>query len=240
MRVYVLALILLSAACVSPDPAPETVTETPTLTGEVRIAYPQSQARIYAEVLFLAGTARSVPDGRFGLRLVGPDENIIARTVVETRADGGWQIEMLHGYSGDPAEVVIEAVPLDGRNDVLYSAVEILMAGIQHRPEGLSGGISAPGPGETVGGEVIAVRGGFSGVPGNVFWLALVDADGATVDEREIVFHNPYVVDVMPWFAELSPKGYRGPAALRAFVRDANGSIRLLDTVEIVLIQEAG
>ena len=242
MRWFALALLL--TACASPGstaPAPAAAANGARTGGELRIVHPQAGAKLYAEVMHVSGTAQAAPSERFVLRVVGPDGEIISSHTVETRRDGGWQVELLHGYSGEPIEVVIEAMPIDAADQQPYDAVTVMLAGIQHRPALLTGGIQRPVPGTLVGGDVIAVEGAFSGVPDNAFWLALAAADGRVLDERQVQLHNPYYVDWMPWSAELVTNGYVGPAEVRAFVRDAGGAAaRTLDSVAVVIVQEAG
>lgn len=242
MRWFALALLL--TACASPGStaqAPAAAADGAHAGGAVRIVYPQAGASLYAEVMCVSGTAQGVPSGRFVLRVVGPDGEIISSHTVEARQDGGWQVELLHGYSGEPIEVIVEAVAANLADQHLYDAVTVMMAGIQHRPALLTGGVRYPEPGTRVGGDVIAVEGAFSGIQGNAFWLALAAADGRVLDERQVQLHNPYHVDLMPWSAELATNGYVGPAEVRAFVRDANGAAaRELDSVAVVIVQEAG
>ncbi|MGQ9887825.1 MAG: hypothetical protein ACUVSX_04975 [Aggregatilineales bacterium] len=207
----------------------------------MRITHPPAGANIYAEVMYLAGTAPALSDERFVLRLVGPDGDVISSHIVDAQQDGEWQIELLHSYSGEPIEVVVEALPVGAAGQQLYDAVTVMLAGIQHRPASLTGSIDYPAPAEPLGGEAIIVSGAFSGVPGNSFWLALVAADGRLLDERQVELHNPYHIDLMPWSAELATSGYVGPAEVRAFVRAADGTVeRALDSVAVVIAQEAG
>ena len=242
MRWFALALLL--TACASSGPtasAPAEAANDVSTGGEVRIIHPQAGANLYAEVMYVSGTALAVSDERFVLRLVGPDSAVISSHIVEAQQDGRWQVELLHGYSGEPIEVVIEALPVGAADQQLYDAVTVMMAGIQHRPASPTGGIHYPVPEEPVGGEAIVVNGAFSALPDSVFWLALIAADGRLLDERQVKLHNPYHVDLMPWSAELATSGYAGPAEVRAFVRAADGTAwRALDSVAIVIAQEAG
>lgn len=241
MRWFVLALLLTACASSRPPASvPNDAVNSASIDGEVRIVYPPAGAHLYAEVVYVAGTASSLPQRRFVLRLVGPDDAVISSHTVEAPASGNWQVELLRGYSGAPIEVIIEAVSADKTDQQAYDAVTVMMASIQHRPASLTGGIQSSVSGASVGGDVIAVSGAFSGIPNNVFWLALTAADGRALDERQVALHNPYSVDLMPWSAELVTGGYVGPAELRAFTRTADGAERVLDSTTIVIVQEAG
>ena len=238
MRAALFILFMLfSAACSPAAPAstPTAVIPTPN-SGTVEILTPQAGAIIYADMLYLAGTAAGVTDG-FTIQVVGADEQVIAQATVPA-GSANWQVELPHGYSGDPTEAIITALPAAGDGE--YDRVTVALAGEQ-RPEGSFGSITAPAEGDTLGGDVIEVSGRGSGLFENSLLISLIAADGAVLDNQIITLNNPYFIDDVPWRVELSTRNYSGSAAIHIFYQSMSGNDDVtLDSTEIHLTQEAG
>jgi hypothetical protein len=227
MHRIILAFLLLITACSPASPVPTPT--IPALSGDVHIVYPQDGATIYSEVLIISGTA-TTPD--FALKLVAPDETIIAQTTIQSQADT-WQIELVHSYNGEPIEVNVSAVPIDTNITTEYDTLTIVLSRIENRPEGIFGSITSPSEGGTVGGEVIPISGMASGL--SEISLALIGSDGANIDSRDVALYNPYLVDDMPWTAELATNGYLGDAKIR--ITNNENSI---SSVDVKITSEAG
>ncbi len=239
MRAALFILFMLfSAACSPAVPAPTPTALIPTPdNGTVEILTPQTGSIIYADTLYLAGTATGVA-GEFTVQVIGADEQVIAQATVPT-GGANWQVELPHGYSGDPTEAIIAARPTAGDGE--YDRVTVALAGEQQRPEGSFGSITAPAEGDTLGGDVIEVSGRGSGLFENSLLISLIAADGAVLDNQIITLNNPYFIDDVPWRAELSTRNYSGSAAIHIFYQSMSGSDDVtLDSTEIHLTQEAG
>ncbi len=235
-RTFAANIILMLCACSS---APQT---TPLITGSVDIVYPQDGSVIYAEQLFLSGTASDIGEDTFSLELIGPDGSIVGRYPVQTSA-GEWQIEIPHGYRGEPIEVNIFAVPEAGNipSEMEYDVVTIVLAGQTYRPEGVFGSIMSPRDGDTVGGDTFEVSGTVSGVFENTFTLALYDAEGNVIDRKAVTVVNPYFTDEVPWSDALATNGYTGSAKIRALYNSpADGSETVLADAQVVVQEPAG
>jgi len=231
MRRMILALLLLLSAC-SPSALLPTPSPTPpALEGSVDILYPQDGSIIYSEALTLSGTASA---SNFALKLVAPDEQVIAETTIQTQGDE-WTVELIHNYAGEPIEVNILAVPVDATITTEYDIATILLAPLESRPEGTFGSITMPTEGDTVGGEMIQVSGMASGFAENTLSIALIGSDGTTVDSKNIALHNPYQIDDMPWTAELATNGYTGSAEIRI----ADGQ-NIISSITVTITAEAG
>jgi len=237
-RTLVMTMLLIFCGCTV---APQ-VTPTPEITGSVDIVYPQDGSIIYAEQLFLSGTASDIPGDTFALQLIGPDGSVVGRYPVQTSARE-WQVEIPHGYSDEPIEVNIFAVPEAGNipSDVDYDVATIVLAGQTYRPEGVFGSIVSPSEGSAVGGDTFEVNGTVSGVFENTFTLALFDAEGNVIDSKSVTVFNPYFTDEVPWTDELATNSYVGAAAIRVlYVSPADGSEIALDEVQVTLEEQAG
>lgn len=227
MRRIILAILFFTAAC-SPTTISSTLTPTiPALEGNVDILYPEDGAVIYSEVMTISGTATT---SDFTLKLIGPDEQVIAQAAGQA---GDWKIELVHGYSGEPIEVNILAVPIDAKTGIDYDIATILLANIDSRPEGIFASITSPAEGDTVGGEMIQVGGMASGL--QTLSIALIGADGATIDSGNITLYNPYVIDNMPWTAEIATNGHTGGMEIRISSGD-----NILNSVNVNVTTEAG
>lgn len=231
MRRIILAFLLFASACSPAAPLPTATSTIPALEGNVDILYPQDGSVIYSVTLTISGTATA---SDFALKLVGPDEKAIAQATIQAQAED-WQVEIVHSYTGEPIEVNILAVPIDSNSDLDYDIATILIAPIDSRPEGAFGSITMPSEGDTVGGEVTQVGGMASGFPENTLSIALIGADGTTINSNDVTLYNPYVIDDMPWTAEIATNGYIGAAEIRITSEDST-----IAAVNVTITAEAG
>ncbi len=231
MRHIILAFLLFASACSPAMPLPTMTPAVATLEGNVDILYPQDSSVIYSEALTISGTATTAD---FALKMIGPDEKIIAQTTVQAQSSD-WKVELVHGYSGEPIEVNILAVPIDAASDLDYDIATILIAPLDSRPEGLFGSITMPSEDDSVGGEAIQVSGTASGLPENLLSIALISSDSAIIDSRDITVYNPYGIDDMPWTAELATNGYIGTAEIRI-----TSAENIISSVNVTVTAEAG
>ncbi|MDX1996067.1 MAG: hypothetical protein SF029_27055 [bacterium] len=209
-----------------------------TTDGAVTMTFPASGTVIYAESLYLAGQVSGDSPQSFRLEVIGTDDSMIASTQV-ANASGDWQVELIHGYTGEPTEVTIQAVSLDGQNVLASSSV--LLSSNDYRPEGAYGFILLPGEGDAVGGDSIPVEGSVSGVFENTFTLVLVDSAENILDEQIITVLNPYFIDEVPYQADLAPGSYTGAAVIRAQATNAeDGGLIELGSVSITIDSSAG
>jgi hypothetical protein len=226
------AMIFLTAceAATSPTPAPP--------ASPVDIVHPLEGTVIYAEMIYLSGTLQGEPLG-FRLELIGTDDTIIAQTTLNEEP-GNWQVELIHGYAGDPSEITIRAVADDDPTQT-YDTVTVFIADSDHRPPGSFGTIIEPAPDSGVGGDSILVQGTASGLFENEFILVLVAPDDSVIDEQFVLLSNPYFIDEVPWQAEFTGGDYTGPAEIRAYHIDAqDGSENTLDSVNVIIGEAAG
>jgi hypothetical protein len=243
MRQLIFALLTLLAACGPVTPVATPMPTTPAVTGTVEIEYPPAGTVVYSEVLQLSGMAQGVPDNQFAIQLTGADEKSMGRATAQVNPDGTWTVEMVPGYTGEPMEVTILALPIyDGappNSD--YTISPIVLAGSSYRPEGVFGSVTLPSEGEQVGGDSIEVSGTASGVFENQFQVELRAPDGSVVTSQGVTLVNPYFADEVPWVIELATNGYTGPAEIRAFTNSpSDGSEILLGSVNVTITQDAG
>lgn len=241
MRLIVAAALFLLAACrpsFSP-PGPPTTPTAPPLMGSVDIEFPPDGAVLYAEVASISGTAFSIPEGRFTLKLVGPELEVIAQAEV-TANDGPWHIDLLHGYSSEPVEVTLSAEPADSRNTGEYDVVTIALASRDFRPEGSYSTILAPAENDSVGGESFLTAGTASGIFNNALSLELIAEDERIITQRVIMLQNPHHIDDIPWQTEIETHGYTGPAVLRVFGINATGQEEGATALNLQIGIEAG
>jgi hypothetical protein len=235
----VLILSMTTACSLSESSAP---TSAPGLIGSVTINYPQDGTTVYAEMIYIQGTAEGLPNNTFTMEVVSVDDTIIAR-VTTTVTDGNWIVELPHQYTGEPVEVTIYAIPTDGdvATDASYDTAMIILAGNSYRPEGVFGSITSPVAGGAVGGESIQITGTASGLFENALTLGLYGADGAEISRTFITVMNPYFVDAALWSAELPTNGYVGAGELRAsYTQASDGKEVVIATVPVTVAQEAG
>ena len=184
----------------------------------------------------LSGTASGLPDDRFLLALVSAEGSDIARVTVAVQ-DGQWQLELLPGYSGVPTEVSIRALATDATITTPYYQRLVLLGSLKYRPEGrfaqITGGIAADG---SAGGESLQISGRSSGLADGELRLQLLNTDRAVISETSIATHNPYLLDEMPWTADIDTESYTGPARLQLV--DPGGE--MLDSRPVTLDTAAG
>jgi hypothetical protein len=238
-------LMMVIAACTPAASDPGTgeltvlSTEAP-LPGSVEIEVPENGAIIYAETMFISGTASDLPDGGFQLEVVTASGEQLVETTVQPD-DGSWQVELVHGYEGDPMEAQIFALPVDTTIQGEYDVETIAVSSQDNRPEGTFGSIISPGEGVTLGGDSIEVSGTASGLFENTLVVVLEDAEGSVLDEEILTITNPYFIDEMVWSATLETDGYTGEATIRAYYQDAqDGDEVTLDEVTFTLQVAAG
>jgi hypothetical protein len=235
MRRVTFLLLLALAACGQGNPEgfqSPTATVSP-FTADVEILYPQDGSIIYSESLYAAGVV-SESAQRFVLELVDADDTIITWTTIDAQP-GEWEVELVHGYTGEPSEVIVRAVPDDAPDAGEYDTATILISDSSHRPEGSFGQITMPQDGVEVGGDLVLVAGMASGVPDNTLTVELLAEDGRLIHAESAKLVNPYLIDAVPWQVEIAPGDYIGPASIRAA-----SSAGVLDEVDILVTQAAG
>jgi len=239
MRQITLLLMLLSllSACSSADndssngnsPAPAS------FSGEVDIIYPTNGTVVYAETLTITGTLFGADSQAITLQLVNPDGEAIAEASI-TAQTGDWQVELPHGYTGEPTEITIRAIP-SGSDVGAYDSHTIFMADLSFRPEGRFATIRTPSEDSPVGGDSVLVQGTASGLSTNVIFVTLLDANGNPIDEQRVELFNPFFIDEVVWQTELITGGYLGNSQIQ-IVED--GDAEVLTTVRIVIGDSAG
>lgn len=212
-----------------------------TLEGSVEITLPPSGAVIYAEVIYLSGTANNIPAEGFQLQLIAPDDSIIAEATVPQPETEEWAINIVHNYVGDPSEINIVAKSVNSNNVLAYDIETILLATMDNRPDGTFGEITAPSEGTSIGGDSLLVSGHGSGFFENTFVLILETLDGEVLEEVIVMLNNPNFVDDMPWQAEIPRGDFIGNARIRMTYQDMeSGNIITLDSIDIVVSTVAG
>lgn len=245
MRIDLSAMIFIFtafAACTpaSVPPPASTATPAPMLAGSVQLHNPPQGAVIYAEVMLLQGEATDLPEDQLRLVLTGPEGEIIAGATVQVTA-GTWQTLLIHHYNGEPIEVTLSVYPADPAAATPYIQQPIVLAGLRYRPEGASGSILFPAEGDTVGGQMLLVTGTASGVPEHTLTIDLLNEDGQMLTRTYASTTNPYLIDEMPWRAELATHDHIGPATLRLGMLDeAENTVFLLDAIDIIIDTAAG
>jgi len=239
MKITFLLVIYSSflMGCVTAEPATETVENGGSAQGTVNITSPLTGSSIFAEVLFIAGTADNLPQNNFQLQVISAADQVLAETTV-TVEDGAWSIELLHEYDGEPTEALIIA-----QNDAgsRYDAESVLIASVDNRPEGTFGMILSPQEGVVVGGDQIEISGTGSGLFENTLILQLIEPDETLIAETIVTVDNPYFIDERVWVADLETDGHTGPAIIRISYQDAeSGEVIILDEEEIMVSEVAG
>lgn len=246
MRLFVIALstILLLAACSGDSPAAPTTTPTAPVaaTGAVDITFPQSGAVIYAESVTISGTALIDPAiEQFRLQIITPSDEILSDTVVDVSSDGSWSTEIIHGYTGDPIETLIMALPIDESLTGDYDIESVVISSIDNRPDGVFGMIMAPANDSSVGGDEIQVSGTASGLFEGTLLVTLEQPDGTPITEEVLTVFNPGIIDEVIWSADIETAGFTGSAVIRIHYQDAaTGDDVTLDSVDITLTTTAG
>lgn len=233
--IAVCGLLLFVAACTGDSSAPSPTPQPP--EAHISIDFPQDGTIVYAETLYIAGQSGD-PAQPFQIELINIDDTVIAETTVNPQS-GEWQIEVPHGYTGDPSEVIIRAVPTDESSTQIYDSATILISDMTRRPEGIYGSITTPANGVEVGGDMLLVEGRASGAPENTITVELVG--DTVIDSQVITLMNPYFVDEVPWQAELATNGYTGQATIQVYITSPqDGSQIVLDSIIVTVITAAG
>lgn len=234
---FITGILLLVGCTAAQQPTDISVTAPSTAQGMVNISSPLTGSSIFAEALYVAGTADNLPQNRFQLRVISVDEELIAETMVMV-TDGAWNVEIVHEYSGEPTEALIIAQSESGAE---YDAESVLIASTENRPEGTFGAILSPQEDMVVGGDQIEVTGTGSGLFENTLILQLLEPDGTMITETIVTIENPYFIDERVWVADLETAGHTGPAIVRISYQDAaSGESIILDEEEIMVSEVAG
>lgn len=238
-RLYILLLIIVLAACgAAPEGTSNNSLNGTSLRGDVRITFPQSGTVIYSEGLYVEGTAIDLPDEGFILRAVLPDDSVLVQTTIQPE-DTSWSVEMLHNYTGNPTQIILEAIPAN-EADSYYSEQSLIVSNLEHRPEGTFGTLLSPIPDMSVGGDLIEIVGTASGIPDNTFTISLTERDGTTITELEYEIPTPYNIDEVLWIADMPIQGYTGLATVTITYVDADGETQTLGSADIVVSVVAG
>ncbi|MEM9952679.1 MAG: hypothetical protein AAF846_13820 [Chloroflexota bacterium] len=234
-------IVSLVVACSPANDSAPTATTQPTLQGSVDITSPASGSIIYSESIFVAGTSGNVGEDGFQIRVIAPDDSVLAEANIQPSEDDTWFVELVHEYTGDPTEVTLVATGTLPDNPLDYDIESIALAPLDLRPDGTFGNITSPEDGVQVGGDSILIAGRGSGFFENTFGLSLVDAEGDTIVEIPVTLNNPNFIDDVLWEAELPREGFLGNATIRMTYQDMeSGDIITLDEVEVVVGAAAG
>jgi len=234
--IFLTALLITLPACGGAsddnDQAPNS-----SQTSSVTIEYPRNGSIIYGETLHISGTAGENAS-TFRLSVADIEGNTLAETTLDAEA-GTWNVELPHGYSGDPTEVTLKALPTTpDENTTAYDTRVILLTDISHRQEGVFGSLLFPTNGTQVGGEMLQVSGRISGTDAiTVEW----HDDSNTVRESLTVpVTNPNLLDDVPWQAELTFGNYTGQAIILAKVMDTDDNEIEIGEVRVTVTRAAG
>lgn len=211
MRYFSIALItlvmLLTACGGSPQAA-----------ASVTLTSPADSAVIYSSALYAAGTAQGVNE--FLLRLTNPEGSTVAETLVKPGDEGIWSVELVHGHTGDPSEITVSALAVGSAEAEPFASVRVLLAGIEHRPEGVFGDVLFPTEGAEVGGDFVRVEGRASGVLTGQFTVDLIDSFGAALASETVTISDPFAINDTPWSVELAPGEFTGSAVIQVTFAD--------------------
>ena len=237
MRQITLLLMLLSllSACSSTGDDNSNENSPASFSGEVDIIYPTNGTVVYAETLTITGTLFGADSQAITLQLVNLDGEAIAEASL-TAQTGDWQVELPHGYTGEPTEITIRAIP-SGSDVGAYDSHTIFMADLSFRPEGRFATIRTPSDASPVGGDSILVEGTASGLSTNVIFVTLLDGNGNPIDEQRVDVFNPFFIDEVVWRTELVTGGYLGNGQIQIIEEDDS---EVLTTVNIVIGDSAG
>jgi hypothetical protein len=236
-RLFILFFIIILSACGADTPAePPTPTEPP-LIGAVQITSPKLGSVIYAETLYISGTIQGVD--AFTLHI----ETVTGETLFNgeiTGVNGHWNREIIHGYTGEPIEAIIQAKSTDSHVSLQYDELPILISSLTYREDGIFGLVLFPSEQQSVGGDSIQVEGTASGIPDSRLSI-LLRHDKGLIDKQIIVLDNPYRIDERTWTADLLTNGYLGTAFIDiAYTDSETKSELILDTISIIIGSAAG
>lgn len=228
---WLIAALWLGACAGAPGSPPVRVIE-------VTLTSPPDTAVLYTSAALVAGTAQGATDGdRLMLSLLTDDGEALAQAQA-TVTGGAFAVEIVHGYSGTALPLTVAVHPLDADPadpTTRYAAASVLLASLEHRPDGVFADILAPEDGAPVGGDLVEVLGRVSGIVERSFEVALLADDGTPLDTRRVHLPSPYPLDDLPWRAELTTGGYTGNAVIVARLSDD-----LTLSVPVVIGQVAG
>lgn len=207
-------------------------------TGEsAAITSPAQGASIPPGTIQISGTVTNLPEDRFTLAIVAPDNNTLNSQEITLRnpnrvAQVPWSAAVqVTRYTG-PAQIrVIARTP---EREITLAAVDIVIGqgtgggtaaptSPPARPASSpTGSIDSPRSGETVTGDPVMITGTAGGFPGGTFTLELLAADGTVLGSIPITLTGSDTAAV-PWSAPVSTGGYRGQVTIRTVVT-VNGS----------------
>lgn len=242
MRSFIILTLLIICAACAPAAAPSNVTVFPTqppLPGSVTINHPPDGSIIYAEALYLEGSASDLPAAGFRLEVTSALDELLADVMIQPEAND-WSIELVHEYAGDPIEVTILALPADETIDNTYDIVSSVIAPLETRPDGAFGSLLSPARGALVGGDVLQIVGTASAIPDNELTIQLTEPDETVINETSTTINSPYPLDEIVWEANLETTGYTGPAIVIVSYSDENGEIIEIGRAEVNVSVVAG
>lgn len=245
---YGVVMILLVSSCQSSSgivDSPTTQQSTPvadSAQGSVEILMPANGSIIYAEALYITGTAHEIPEEGFLFQAISTQGEILAEAPVQTIAeDGNWFLEIPYQPLEEPGEVTILALAANGTIESPYTFVSVMVAPLTYRPEGTFGSIASPQEDSVIGGDQIQVIGTASGLPGNSFTLTLETGTGDEIAITHVQIDTPYTIDELVWSADLETNDYTGPAFIHAFSLDPETNTRIeLGRVQVMVSAVAG
>jgi len=238
LRLFFLLFIIASlSACGSDTPTEPPAPTQPPLIGAVDITSPKLGSVIYAETLYVSGTIQGVDV--FKLHIETLTGEILFDGEI-TGIDGHWNKEIVHDYTGEPIEAIIQAKSTDSRVSLQYDELPILIASVVYREEGIFGLVLSPTEQQSVGGDSLQIEGTASGIPDNRLAIMLRHDEGL-VDKQVIILDNPYRIDARTWSADLLTNGYLGTAFIDiAYTDPETNSEHILDTISIIIGSAAG
>lgn len=186
----------------------------------VTLTSPVNTSVIYASSVYIAGTANGTGD--LLVQLILPDETVLTETRINN-PDGEFSTEVIHGYDGDPSEVLVRVLPADTdttEEPTLLAESSILLASIENRPEGAFADVLSPQPGDNVGGDRVEVFGRASGIENREFTVELMSSNGDVIDTQTVTLSSPYAIDDVPWRTELSLNEFTGSALIKVNFSD--------------------
>ncbi|PJF20964.1 MAG: hypothetical protein CUN56_13500 [Phototrophicales bacterium] len=244
--IFIMPAILIIAAVTvmliqrePPDPEGfEKPTHTaPPFSAQVNITSPRNGTIIYAENLIISGTISDSPQA-FMVQIVTPDNVEIARTTVDAQPSS-WSIEIPTPRTDEPLEAEIRLIPTNGDSGV-YDRVSVLLDDQANRPEGIYGSVTLPRVGMEMGGDTILVEGRVSGVESVTVQL-MGDSTTNIISSVIVDVGNPYLLNDVPWQAEIPTHGYMGSGVVMVFFTSpTDDTDPLVETIPIVITQAAG
>lgn len=232
-------LLMILTACSSGGDDDTKPSDNPaSFSGEVDIIHPLDGTVIYAESMVITGTLFGSESQTFTLQLVNPDDEIIAEAPL-TASRGDWEVEIPHGYTGDPTAITIRAVP-ENADLGAYDSVSIFMADMSFRPDGTFATVRTPPQDAPIGGDSVLIEGSVSGLSTNQLLVALVDAEGNTLNEQTIEVFNPFFIDETLWQVEFTLTGYVGEAQIQVSDIAEDGTTTSLTHIDLTIGDSAG